>query len=80
MPIVGDILADRYRLESVLGVGGMASVYRATDLRLDRQVAVKVLAADLAPLDDVQATGAAKRHLAGVLLRRVARQLMEARS
>lgn len=48
MPIVGDVLADRYRIESVLGVGGMASVYRATDLRLDRKVAVKVLAANLA--------------------------------
>jgi eukaryotic-like serine/threonine-protein kinase len=48
MPIVGDVLADRYRIESVLGVGGMAAVYRATDLRLDRQVAVKVLAANLA--------------------------------
>jgi len=47
MPIVGDVLADRYRIESVLGVGGMASVYRATDLRLDRQVAVKVLVANL---------------------------------
>ena len=48
MPIVGDVLADRYRIESILGVGGMASVYLATDLRLDRQVAVKVLAANLA--------------------------------
>jgi eukaryotic-like serine/threonine-protein kinase len=48
MPIVGDVLADRYRLEAVLGVGGMASVFRATDLRLDRQVALKVLAANLA--------------------------------
>ena len=48
MPIVGDVLADRYRIESILGVGGMASVYRATDLRLDRDVAVKVLAANLA--------------------------------
>src|SRR5260221_1639386 len=48
MPIVGDVLADRYRLEAVLGVGGMASVYRAVDLRLDRQVAVKVLVANLA--------------------------------
>jgi len=48
MPIVGDVLADRYRLEAVLGVGGMASVYRAMDLRLDRQVAVKVLVANLA--------------------------------
>ncbi len=47
MPIVGDVLADRYRIESVLGVGGMASVFLATDVRLDRQVAVKVLAANL---------------------------------
>jgi carbon-monoxide dehydrogenase medium subunit len=40
--------------------------------------AVKALASDLDPPDDVQATGATKRHLAGVLLRRVAKQLMEA--
>ena len=41
--------------------------------------AVKALAADLDPSGDVQATGATKKHLAGVLLRRVAKQLMEAR-
>jgi carbon-monoxide dehydrogenase medium subunit len=34
----------------------------------------------LNPPDDVQATGTVKKHLAGVLLRRVARQLMEPRS
>ena len=48
MPIVGDLLADRYRIDGLLGAGGMASVYRATDLRLDRPVAVKVLSANLA--------------------------------
>jgi aerobic carbon-monoxide dehydrogenase medium subunit len=41
--------------------------------------AVKALAGDLDPSGDVQATGATKKHLAGVLLRRVAKQLMEAR-
>jgi carbon-monoxide dehydrogenase medium subunit len=39
-----------------------------------------VAALDLEPHDDVQATAAVKKHLAGVLLRRVAKQLLEARS
>ncbi|HEX9563746.1 MAG TPA: serine/threonine-protein kinase [Gemmatimonadaceae bacterium] len=41
-------LADRYRIERQLGAGGMATVYLATDLRHQRQVALKVLRADLA--------------------------------
>ncbi|HYN70537.1 MAG TPA: serine/threonine-protein kinase [Candidatus Eisenbacteria bacterium] len=48
MPRIGEVLADRYRIEGVLGAGGMAAVYRATDLRLAREVAVKVLAPNLA--------------------------------
>ena len=36
-----------------------------------------VTALDLDPHDDIQASGAVKKHLAGVLLRRVAVQLME---
>jgi carbon-monoxide dehydrogenase medium subunit len=39
--------------------------------------AVAALATDLNPSSDVQSTGATKRHLAGVLLRRVAKQLLE---
>jgi len=48
MPIVGDVLSDRYEIQSVLGAGGTASVYRAIDLRLQREVAVKVLQPNLA--------------------------------
>ena len=44
----------------------------------DVEAAVAALAHDLDPPDDVQAEGRVKRHLAGVLLRRVARQLGEA--
>jgi Tol biopolymer transport system component len=41
-------LTDRYRVEREIGVGGMATVYLARDLRHDRDVAIKVLHPDLA--------------------------------
>jgi Serine/threonine protein kinase len=41
-------LADRYRVESVIGRGGMATVYGAWDLKHERKVAIKVLSPDLA--------------------------------
>ena len=41
-------LADRYAIERELGSGGMATVYLAQDLKLHREVALKVLRPDLA--------------------------------
>ena len=41
-------LADRYRIERELGIGGMATVYLAEDLKHDRRVAIKVLKPELA--------------------------------
>lgn len=51
MPDVSDrlatALADRYRIERLVGEGGMATVYLARDLKHDRQVALKVLKPEL---------------------------------
>ncbi len=41
--MTGTVLMDRYRLEELIGEGGMASVYRALDLRTGHRVAVKFL-------------------------------------
>jgi len=40
---VGELIADRYELEELVGTGGMSSVYRAHDRLLERDVALKVL-------------------------------------
>ena len=47
----GRILAERYALGEFIGQGGMATVYRGTDTKLGRQVAIKVMKADLADDD-----------------------------
>ena len=42
------VLGERYELGAMIGTGGMADVYLAQDLRLNRQVAIKILRSDLA--------------------------------
>jgi serine/threonine-protein kinase len=48
----GDLIQERYRLEAPLGAGGMAEVWRALDQRLNRPVAIKLLARHLADQPD----------------------------
>ena len=54
-PQIGDLVLGRYRMDGVLGEGGVGVVFSATDTRLNRAVAVKVLSAT------VQMRGAEKR-------------------
>jgi carbon-monoxide dehydrogenase medium subunit len=62
------------------GVGATPVRVKKAEAALAKgDVEAAVAALDLDPDDDVQASGAVKKHLAGVLLRRVAKQLMEAR-
>ncbi|MBP6087143.1 MAG: Stk1 family PASTA domain-containing Ser/Thr kinase [Rhodoluna sp.] len=46
--LIGQLIGNRYRVESQVASGGMATVYLATDQRLDRQVAIKVIHQHLA--------------------------------
>ena len=47
-PLTGRLLDGRYAVTARIARGGMATVYQATDTRLDREVALKVMHADLA--------------------------------
>ena len=56
---VPSVIDRRYRVEHLLGRGGMGAVYRARDLRLDRFVALKVVPAEL--FGDADARGRFRR-------------------
>jgi beta-lactam-binding protein with PASTA domain len=51
-PPIGQLLDGRYRVESLIARGGMATVYLGTDTRLDRTVALKIMHAELASDED----------------------------
>ena len=50
--MTGKILDDRYELMEKIGSGGMADVYKARDILLDRIVAVKILHSSFAEDND----------------------------
>ncbi|MFY9488198.1 MAG: protein kinase [Solirubrobacterales bacterium] len=50
--LIGQIVGDRYRIDEIVGAGGMATVYKAFDSTLERSVALKVMRREVA--DDAQ--------------------------
>lgn len=65
-PALGAVLEGRYRLDGVLGRGGYATVYRASDTSLGRDVAVKVFHAQAADTRDADRIAGEVRLLASV--------------
>jgi serine/threonine-protein kinase len=65
--VVGERLAGRYRLDEVIGAGGMSMVFRAFDVELERVVAVKVLHAGMT-LDSTSVSRFEREALTGASL------------
>lgn len=65
--MIGSLIAGRYRLDSVIGEGGVAVVYKARDTVLDRDVAVKVLRPEMAENPEVVGRFRREAHAAAKL-------------
>jgi serine/threonine protein kinase len=67
MPQPGDVLAGRFRLDELIGRGGMATVFRAWDTLLGRPVAVKLLRPEITADPDLALRFRREAHAAAVL-------------
>lgn len=64
---IGQTLDGRYEILSLVGAGGMAWVYRATDHRLNRSVAVKIIRDDAAKDEAIRSRFCAESHAVAML-------------
>ena len=66
-PLTGKVLANKYELQTRLGVGGMGEVYRATHLTLGVEVAVKIMHPQVAIIDEYTRRFRREAHAASLL-------------
>ena len=52
LPKPGDVVADRYQVERLIGEGGMGAVFAARDLEVDEAIALKVLLPEMTEYSD----------------------------
>ena len=64
---IGQLLDDRYEIQSVIGEGGMSMVYKALDRRLNRHVAVKIMRDDMAADEAFRSTFCSEAHAVAML-------------
>lgn len=64
---IGNILDDRYEILELIGEGGMAQVFKAVDLRLNRNVAVKIMRDDLTDDEEFRSRFYAEAHAVAML-------------
>lgn len=64
---IGNILDDRYEILELIGEGGMAQVFKAVDLRLNRNVAVKIMRDDLTDDEEFRNRFYAEAHAVAML-------------
>lgn len=65
--MVGSLIAGRYRLDGKIGDGGVAVVYKALDISLEREVAVKILRPEMADNEEVLTRFRREAHAAAKL-------------
>ena len=64
---IGQVLDDRYEILELIGEGGMSVVYKATDQRLNRKVAVKIMRDEMASDEEFRSTFCSEAHAVAML-------------
>ena len=77
MPTVGTLIGGKYRLNALIGVGGMGTVWAATNTSIDQRVAIKLISREHANSPEVRARFLTEARAAAMLRSRYAVQIFD---